>query len=81
MAEATVRILAVVRRGSGPVAGFRPYLIITVRKVAARWAEKPQPITLDYMDELEDPATAEDPAIKTLDRTLTLTAFRSLPER
>ena len=81
VAEAFTRILSTMQRGGGPISGFRPYLITTIRNVAARWAAKPQAIAVDDFDQFEDPATLEDPAIAALDRTLTLTAFRSLPER
>jgi RNA polymerase sigma factor (sigma-70 family) len=81
VAEAFARILSTMQRGGGPISGFRPYLITTIRNVARRWAEKPRNIQVDDFDQFEDPATVEDPAIAALDRTLTLTAFRSLPER
>jgi RNA polymerase sigma factor (sigma-70 family) len=81
VAEAFTRILSTMQRGGGPVSGFRPYLITTIRNVAARWAEKPQAVAVDDFDQFEDPASLEDPAIAALDRTLTLTAFRALPER
>lgn len=81
VAEAFTRILSTMKRGGGPISGFRPYLITTIRNTARRWAEKPQAIAVDDFDQFEDPATLDDPAIAALDRTLTLTAFRSLPER
>jgi RNA polymerase sigma factor (sigma-70 family) len=81
VAEAFARILSTMQRGGGPISGFRPYLITTIRNVARRWAEKPRSIQVDDFDQFEDPATVDDPAIAALDRTLTLTAFRALPER
>ena len=81
VAESFVRILSTMQRGKGPVSGFRPYLITTIRNVARRWAEQPQSVYVEDFDQFEDPATLDDPAIAALDRTLTLTAFRSLPER
>ncbi|WP_161580461.1 RNA polymerase sigma factor [Subtercola vilae] len=79
--EAFSNILASVRAGAGPTAGFRPYLLSTIRNVARNWSRKADPITTDELDHLADPATEEAAELAALDSGITATAFRSLPTR
>ena len=37
VSEAFARVLRAIQAGGGPTAGFRPYLIMTVRNVGRRW--------------------------------------------
>lgn len=83
VAEAFTRILAAIGRGQGPVMGFRPYLLTSVRNVAAEWGSRQT--RADTMD-LEDAAgaaslDAEHAALSALERGTTADVFRSLPTR
>lgn len=81
VSEAYTRIYQRVLAGGGPRGAFRPYLYTTIRNLASTWGAAVRDITVDDMTMFEDPATSEDPAAIALDRTLTVSAFRSLPER
>jgi RNA polymerase sigma factor (sigma-70 family) len=81
VAEAYTRIYQRVLAGGGPDAAFRPYLYTTIRNLASRWGSSNRDVQVDDIGEFEDPATFDDPATVALDRTLTVRAFRSLPER
>lgn len=81
VAESFARILATLKRGGGPRAGFRPYLITTIGNVARRWATRSKEGASDELDLLEDPRTVDDPVVATSEREFALEAFKSLPER
>lgn len=81
VAEAYLRILAAVRNGNGPTTGFRPYLFTTIRSVAAGWGQRRREHPLEDAEAIPDPSTTEAASMEALDRSLTVTAFRSLPER
>ena len=75
------RVLAALRRGHGPDEAFRPYLFVTIRRLAgdrAAAAGDDAPL-----DELPDAiAAADDPSVLDLtDRRLVAEAFASLPDR
>src|SRR3954469_14633062 len=80
VSEAYVRIYQRVLAGGGPEGAFRPYLYTTIRNLAARWGQSNKTITVDDIGEFEDVVESDDPATIALDRTLTVRAFRSLPE-
>jgi len=79
VAEAYTRILASIRRGGGPTGPFRPYLYSTVRNLARQLSAREPDVALSDIDLFGEPEP--DPADRALDRTLTVAAFRSLPER
>jgi len=81
VSEAYVRIYQRVLAGGGPDGAFRPYLYTTIRNLASRWGGDRHDVNVDDISDFEDPVVAEDPATKALDRTLTVQAFRALPER
>ena len=81
VSEAYVRIYQRVLAGGGPDGAFRPYLYTTIRNLAARWGRANHSITVEDIGEFEDVVEGDDPATVALDRTLTVSAFRSLPER
>ena len=81
VSEAYVRIYQRVLAGGGPDGAFRPYLYTTIRNLASRWGGDRRDVNVDDISDFEDPMAAEDPATKALDRTLTVRAFRALPER
>ncbi len=80
VSEAYTRVLDLVRRGRGPTDAFRPYLFAVVRNVAQAWSKKvADPV--DDFDAYADPVTEHDPAIRSLESSLTRRAFEALPER
>jgi RNA polymerase sigma factor (sigma-70 family) len=81
VAEAFTLIYRQVLSGGGPDGSFRPYLYTTIRNLARRWGRTSRDISTDDLDEFEDPDTEGDPVVAALDRTFTVRAFRSLPER
>jgi len=81
VSEAYVRIYQRVLAGGGPDGAFRPYLYTTIRNLASRWGSDRRDVNVDDISDFEDPMAAEDPSTKALDRTLTVRAFRALPER
>jgi RNA polymerase sigma factor (sigma-70 family) len=81
VAEAYTRIYQRVLAGGGPTGAFRPYLYTTIRNIASTWGAARHDVQVDDITEFEDPTTTEDPAAIALDRTLTVRAFRTLPDR
>lgn len=81
VSEAYTRIYQAILGGGGPNGGFRPYLYTTIRNIAGRWGGANTDVQVDDFDSLEDDTIPEDPVAFALDRTLTVRAFRSLPER
>lgn len=81
VSEAYARIFAAVRNGKGPSGAFRPYLFVTIRNLATRIARSSHEDTVEDLESVYPTETAVDPLIAALDRTLTVRAFRTLPER
>lgn len=79
VSEAYLQILRALQRGGGPREAFRPYLYRTIRNVALGWRTKTPSVPLDFAEELADPAP--DPETATIRNTITVRAFRTLPER
>jgi RNA polymerase sigma factor (sigma-70 family) len=76
------KILDVLRRGGGPQAGFRPYLLTAVRRtVYDRYRSEKRLQPTDQI-ELYDPGVPfVDPALEGLERSMIVRAYQSLPER
>lgn len=74
------RVLAALLRGNGPTDAFRPYLFVTLRRLAMEDGRRPHDETLD---ELPDSVTAamDLPPLDGTERDLVLQAFAALPER
>jgi RNA polymerase sigma factor (sigma-70 family) len=81
VSEAYVRIFQRVLAGGGPTGAFRPYLYTTIRNLASSWGAAMHDVQVDVIEEFEDERIPDDPGSWALDRTLTATAFRSLPDR
>jgi RNA polymerase sigma factor (sigma-70 family) len=79
VAEAYLHILGAVQRGGGPREAFRPYLYRTIRNVALRWKPASYSVPLDEAGDLVD--ERRDTESSTLEKTITVRAFRTLPER
>ncbi|HEY0247909.1 MAG TPA: sigma-70 family RNA polymerase sigma factor [Gryllotalpicola sp.] len=80
VSEAFVRVLKAIEHGSGPTAAFRPYLVATVRSVAARWGSRPAELTPEDL-EIVDPASSDEAFSDRFDQSLTVQAFNTLPKR
>jgi RNA polymerase sigma factor (sigma-70 family) len=78
--EAFEKVFAAVRRGSGPTDAFRAYLLVTMRRLAADHAERPQDERLDDVPDAVV-AAASGPPLDAEDRELITRAFESLPDR
>ncbi|WP_258571994.1 sigma-70 family RNA polymerase sigma factor [Actinomadura parmotrematis] len=80
--ETFTKILDVLRRGGGPRAGFRPYLLTSVRNtVYDRYRGDKRVQATDRTELLDQGVPFDDPALAGLERSLIVRAFRSLPER
>ncbi len=77
--EAFERVLGAMRRGRGPADAFRPYLFVTIRRLASdRRATDHAP--LDDVPEAVA-AAADEPDASLADRALVAEAFADLPDR
>ncbi|QKJ20129.1 sigma-70 family RNA polymerase sigma factor [Microbacterium hominis] len=79
--EAYTRIYQSIQRGGGPTGSFRAYLFTSIRNTAASWGRSNRETTIETLDAVEDPSTTEQATSEALDRSLTHSAFRSLPSR
>lgn len=79
--EAYTRIFHSIRRGGGPTGSFRAYLFTIIRNTAVDWGRSTRETSLDELEALEDPATNDRASDESLDRSLSIQAFRSLPAR
>jgi RNA polymerase sigma factor (sigma-70 family) len=76
--ESFLRILRAIHAGNGPTGPFRPYLYQTVRSVAVTWSRSPAPIVVDEVPDVVDPVDVADTVV---DGSVTVSAFKALPER
>ncbi|KQW07932.1 hypothetical protein ASC66_02955 [Leifsonia sp. Root4] len=81
VAESFTRIYQLLQKGRGPTAAFRPYLFTTIRNTAASWGRARRETSIDTLESFEDPNSGEAAGLLALDRSLTATAFRTLPTR
>ncbi|MGH9111805.1 MAG: sigma-70 family RNA polymerase sigma factor, partial [Acidimicrobiales bacterium] len=74
------RVLAALLRGNGPTDAFRPYLFVTLRRLAMEDGRRPHD---EALDGLPDTVTAviDLPALEGVERDLVTRAFDALPER
>ena len=78
VSEAYLRILRAMQQGGGPHEAFRPYLYSTIRNIALDWRAKLPAVSLEVTPEIEGP---EDPQSAAIERTVTVRAYRTLPQR
>ncbi|MFE6744011.1 sigma-70 family RNA polymerase sigma factor [Streptomyces tubercidicus] len=92
--EVFARTLQAVRAGAGPESAVRAYLLTTVRRVAASWAQtaRREHLVEDFavfavssaeapVDDATLDLGADVRAMQEADRSMAVQAFRSLPER
>ncbi|MGO4298890.1 RNA polymerase sigma factor [Leifsonia sp. RAF41] len=75
VSEAFTRIFALIRRGEGLEGAFRSWLYESIRHVSTEWSGEIAPQPLDTLQ------LSEESTLAALDRSLTVTAFRTLPTR
>ncbi|AYG03357.1 sigma-70 family RNA polymerase sigma factor [Gryllotalpicola protaetiae] len=80
VSEAFVRVLKAIERGNGPTAAFRPYLVTTIRSIAARWGAQPAELTPEEFEAV-DPESSDEAFSDRFDQSLTVRAFNTLPQR
>lgn len=76
--EAFARTLTVLRKGSGPIGPFRPYLYAAMRNISVSWARRGEAEPVESPPDLVDPTS--DFGSASLDRMLAAHAFRTLPD-
>jgi RNA polymerase sigma factor (sigma-70 family) len=82
VSESFARIYKRTLDGGGPRGAFRPYLYTTIRNLASTWGtQRAKHVNVDELDDFEPTESAEEPVARSLDRTLTVQAYRSLPAR
>ena len=81
VSESFARIYKRTVDGGGPTGAFRPYLYTTIRNLACTWGSQSRDIQVDEIDEIGSHESAEAPVARSLDRALTVSAYRSLPSR
>src|ERR1700722_19659747 len=82
VSEAFARVLGLMKRGGGPAAAFRPYLLTTVRRVAYdRFRAEGRLVVSGEMEAFDPGVPFIDPAVEDLERSMIVRAFASLPER
>ena len=80
VSEAFARIFSLIKQGKGPTNGFRSYLAATIRHTSQNLGSSRREVPIDFLDELADDRGGEDHQLS-LDRALTMSAFRTLPKR
>jgi len=81
VSESFARIYKRTVEGGGPNGAFRPYLYTTIRNLACSWGSSSRDVQVDEIDEIGSHESAEEPVARSLDRALTVTAYRTLPSR
>jgi RNA polymerase sigma factor (sigma-70 family) len=81
VAESYAKIFQAIQAGGGPTGAFRPYLFTTIRNTAASWGRAKRETAIEDAEQIEDPTFSEENTLAALDRSLTATAFQSLPTR
>ncbi|GGJ93156.1 hypothetical protein GCM10010123_23770 [Pilimelia anulata] len=82
VAEAFAKVLAAMRRGSGPRRAFFPYVLTTLRHLRVTHAGVAARVELtDDPTRYERGEPFQDPSVAALDRWYAARAFRKLPER
>jgi len=79
--ESFLRIYTALRRGKGPVGDLRPYLHVTIRRVAAAWSLRPANVPLDSVEDRGKAPAFELQEDQRVNHELLEEAMRSLPGR
>jgi RNA polymerase sigma factor (sigma-70 family) len=80
VSEAYTVILGAMKRGFGPTGAFRPYLFTTIRNLSMRWTSGAA-VDSNVDDDVFANLEAPEPGLEFAEKTITVSAFRSLPER
>ncbi|MEU7430963.1 choice-of-anchor C family protein [Streptomyces sioyaensis] len=80
--EGFTQVLSAVRAGGGPREAFRPYVLTTVRRIAARRAARAKrDVPTPELESVAPLVPFEDPVLADLEVSLVARAFAALPER
>lgn len=78
VSESFLQVLRALQRGGGPREAFRPYLYRTIRNVALNRRQVNAPTSLELVPDIADDVDLETTVMES---TVTVRAFRTLPER
>jgi RNA polymerase sigma factor (sigma-70 family) len=81
VSEAFAKIFSLIKRGKGPTNGFRSYLVTAIRHTSESFGRTRRETPIDFIDDLADERTDDQHQQRTLDQSLTIAAFKSLPDR
>ena len=82
VSESFARIYKRTMEGGGPKGAFRPYLYTTIRNLACTWGtQSSRDVQVDEIDDVGEVESAAEPVARSLDKALTVSAYRSLPAR
>jgi RNA polymerase sigma factor (sigma-70 family) len=81
VSEAFAKIFSLIKRGKGPTNGFRSYLVTAIRHTSESFGRARRETPIDFIDDLADERTDDQHQQRTLDQSLTIAAFKSLPDR
>lgn len=81
VSEAFLRIFSAMQNGGGPTGALRPYLFVTIRNIAARWARLPGERSLDDIEEPGYDADLGASLVALANREKLQDALRSLPDQ
>lgn len=81
VAEAFTRIYPLLQTGNGPAGAFRPYLYTTIRNISLLNIPHLATVSDVDLETIAAPGVELSSSDAALDRSMTATAFRSLPER
>lgn len=79
--ESFMRIYSALRRGKGPVGDLRPYLHVTLRRVAATWSLRPADVPLESINDRGKAPVFQLQEDHQVNREMLERALRSLPSR
>jgi RNA polymerase sigma factor (sigma-70 family) len=81
VSEAFLRVFSTLRNGRGPNDALRPYLFVTIRNIAIKWAKSPGSVSLGDVDEPGYDANLGGALLDTANRGKLQEAMSSLPEQ
>ena len=81
VSEAFAKIFSLIKRGKGPTNGFRSYLVTAIRHTSESFGRTRRETPIDFIDDLADESSDDEHQNRSLDQSLTIAAFKSLPER
>ena len=81
VSEAFLRVFSTLRNGGGPTDALRPYLFVTIRNIAIKWAKAPGSVSLGEVEEPGYDANLGGALVDSANRAKLREAMSSLPEQ